>query len=112
VRLVETLVEQWDAILAVEPTDWSHLSLELRLADPDRMEDATAAASPLNPWRRDDDWRSGAVRFLAARTAGYGAAPALVRARLALLDQLAIGGSLQVLRSLDAVRLVSTQGPT
>ena len=106
------LAAQWDDILATEPGDWSHLSLELRLDDDERMEEACVVLAPLNPWRRDDDWRSGHVRFLAAHTAGYGAAPALVRMRLSLADQSGVDGHLRVLRSVDAARLVATQGPT
>ena len=107
-----SLAAQWDAILAAEPQDWSHLSLELRIDDPERMEETCVILSPLNPWRRDDDWRSQHVRFLAAHTEGYGAAPPLVRQRLSLSDQAGIGGELRVLRSVDAARLVGTQGPT
>jgi hypothetical protein len=105
------LAEQWDAILAAEPSDWSHLSLELRLADPERMEQAVVTLSPLNPWRRDDDFRSGVVAFRSARRQGYGAAWQLVRTRLAVLDELGIGGTLRVLRSVEAARLMATQGP-
>ena len=106
------LHQQWDSILAVEPSDWSHMSLELRLEDPDRTEDACTILSPLNPWRRDDDWRTGILRFQVARVAGYGAAAPLVRTRLAVMEARGLTGTLRVLRSVDAVRLVATQGPT
>jgi hypothetical protein len=104
------LADQWDAILGVEPADWSQLALELRLADSDRTEEACVAAAPLNPWRQDDDYRSGILRFSAAREHGYGAAAQLVRARLALLDERGIEASLRVLRGIDAVNPVATQG--
>ncbi len=106
------LADQWQAILAAEAPDWSHLGLELRLADTDRTEEAVVGIGPLNPWRRDDDYREGILRFRAARTAGYGAAAQLVAARLRLLDSRGIEGSLRVIRAVDAARLVSTQGPT
>ena len=77
-----SLADQWAAILAAESEDWSHLALELRLADSERTEDAVVAIAPLNPWRRDDDYRSGVLRFRSARTTGYGAAPGLVSVRL------------------------------
>jgi hypothetical protein len=108
---METLRRQWDVLLSAEPADWSHLDLELRLEDGERMEEVVVVLAPLNPWRRDDDYRSGILQFRAAHSAGYGAASELVGARISLLDDRGIGGSLKVLRSLDAVRLVHTQGP-
>jgi hypothetical protein len=108
---MDTLRAQWDDLLAAEPADWSHLDLELRLDDDERTEEVVVLLAPLNPWRRDDDYRSGILQFRAARTAGYGAAAGLVGARLSLVDDRGIGGALKVLRSLDAVRLVHTQGP-
>jgi hypothetical protein len=107
-----SLAAQWDALLALEPSDWSQLSLELRLDDSQRTEQACVLAGPLNPWREDDDYRRGVLRFLSARTHGYGAAAQLVRARLALLDGEGIGGSLRILRGIDAVNPVATQGAT
>lgn len=105
-----SLADQWTAILEAESEDWSHMALELRLADSERTEEVVVTLAPLNPWRRDDDYRSGVLRFRVARTVGYGAAPGLVSVRL---DQLAgVEGELQVLRSLDAVRPVGTQGPS
>ena len=105
-----SLADQWTAILAAESEDWSHLALELRLGDTERTEEAVVTLSPLNPWRRDDDYRSGVLRFRVARTTGYGAAPELVAARLEKLAD--IGGELEVLRSVDAARPVGTQGPS
>ena len=105
-----SLADQWTAILEAESEDWSHLALELRLADSERTEDVVVALAPLNPWRRDDDYRSGVLRFRVARTVGYGAFPGLVAVRL---DRLAgIEGELRVLRASDAVRPVGTQGPS
>jgi hypothetical protein len=109
---VTPLAQQWHELLEGEPDDWSHLSLELRLDDTERTEEACTIACALNPWRRDDDYRSGILRFLVAHRDGYGAAVPLVRRRLELLDEAAIGGTLTLLHSLDAVRLVATQGPT
>jgi hypothetical protein len=105
-----SLADQWTEILEAESEDWSHLALELRLADTERTEDVVVVLAPLNPWRQDDDYRSGVLRFRVARTVGYGAAPGLVAVRL---DQLAgIEGELRVLRAMDAVRPVGTQGPS
>jgi hypothetical protein len=105
-----SLADQWTAILEAESEDWSHLALELRLDDSERTEEVVVVLAPLNPWRRDDDYRSGVLRFRAARTIGYGAAPGLIGVRL---NQLAgVGGELEVLRSVDADRPVATQGPS
>jgi hypothetical protein len=106
-----SLAEQWRAVLDAEPSDWSHLSLELRLGDTERTEDACVVLSPLNPWRDGDDFRSGLLRFRAARQHGYGSASELVSARMRMLDEHGIAGTLRVLRKVDAARLVSTQGP-
>jgi hypothetical protein len=105
------LVEQWDAIIAEEPGDWSHLSLELRLDDGERLEEAALLACSLNPWH-GDTWRSGWMRFRVAHTSGYGASPELARAMLHRLDGAGIGGEIRVLGSLDAVLPVATQGPS
>jgi hypothetical protein len=105
-----SLADQWTAILAAESEDWSHLALELRLADTERTEEVVVTLAPLNPWRRDDDYRSGVLRFRVARTLGYGAAPGLVGVRLGQLA--GTDGELQVLRSVDAARPVGTQGPS
>ena len=108
---MEPLASQWDSLLADEPEDWSQLSLELRLADTDATEHACVALAPLNPWRRDDDFRIGILRFQAASRFGYGTHPGVVRARLGQLDAAGIGGTLLLLGGIDAVDPVSTQGP-
>jgi hypothetical protein len=105
-----SLADQWTAILAAESEDWSHLALELRLADTELTEEVVVTLAPLNPWRRDDDYRSGVLRFRVARTTGYGAAPGLVAVRLGRLA--GVHGELEVLRVADAARPVGTQGPS
>jgi hypothetical protein len=110
-QAVTPLAEQWDAILSEQPGDWSQLRLELRLADTERTERACVALAPLNPWRRDDDYRIGILRFQAASRFGYGSYAGLVRMRLAQLDSEDIGGSLSLLGGVDAVEPVATQGP-
>jgi hypothetical protein len=108
---VTPLAEQWDAILSDQPGDWSQLRLELRLADDTRSERACVILAPLNPWRRDDDFRIGILRFLAAASFGYGAYPGLVRMRLTHLDGEGIEGSLALLGRIEAIEPVATQGP-
>ena len=108
--VVTPLAEQWDAIISEQPGDWSQLRLELRLDDTLRTERACVVLAPLNPWRRDDDYRIGILRFMAAARFGYGAFPGLVRTRLGLLDVEGLGGSLALLGGVDAVLPVATQG--
>src|SRR4051794_9492593 len=69
---VTPLAEQWDAIVSEQPGDWSQLRVELRLADASTTERACVVTAPLNPWRRDDDFRIGILRFQAASSFGYG----------------------------------------
>jgi hypothetical protein len=106
-----TLVDAWDAAVAAEPDDWSHATVELVLADPERMEEAALLACAANPWH-GETWRTGILRFRVARTFGYGASAQLVRGLLGRLDGAQIGGQLRIVSSLDAVLPVSTQGPT
>jgi hypothetical protein len=108
---VTPLAEQWDAIVSEQPGDWSQLRVELRLADASTTERACVVAAPLNPWRRDDDFRIGILRFQAAASFGYGSYSGLVRMRLAQLDGEGIGGSLTLLAGVEAVEPVATQGP-
>ena len=105
------LAEQWDAILSEQAGDWSQLRLELRLADAQTTERACVVLAPLNPWRRDDDYRIGILRFEAASSFGYGSFAGLVRTRLGQLDGEDIDGSLTLLGGIDAVEPVATQGP-
>jgi hypothetical protein len=110
-RAVTPLAEQWDAILSEQPGDWTQLRLELRLADAVTTERACVVLAPLNPWRRDDDFRIGILRFLAASHLGYGSFAGLVRTRLGQLDGEEIGGSLSLLGAIEAAEPVATQGP-
>jgi hypothetical protein len=110
-RPVTPLAEQWDAILSEQPGDWSQLRLELRLADTERTERTCVVLAPLNPWRRDDDYRIGILRFEAAASFGYGSYAGLVRTRLGQLDGEDIGGALSLLGRVDDVEPVATQGP-
>ena len=110
-RRVTALAEQWDAILSEQPGDWSQLRLELRLADASTTERACVVLAPLNPWRRDDDFRIGILRFQAASSFGYGSYAGLVRMRLAQMDGEELGGSLTLLGAVEAVEPVATQGP-
>ncbi len=106
---MKPLLQQWDAILADEPTDWENLFVELTIEDNEQMEAAGLALCPLNPWH-GDSWRSGFFRFRVARTFGYGADDQLTRNMLAKLDTRGIAGELKILRSIDHFQPVFTQG--
>ena len=105
------LVESWDALLAGEPDDWSHLTVELVLDDPERLEEAALLMCSANPWH-GTTWRTGTLRFIVARTFGYGASSQLLRGLLGRLDEAGIGGTITISDSVDAILPVGTQGPT
>jgi hypothetical protein len=109
---VAALAEQWDSIVSEQPGDWSQLRLELRLEDAIHTERTCVVLAPLNPWRRDDDYRIGILRFQAAARFGYGTYPGVIRTRLSELDSEGIAGLLTLLDSVDAIEPVATQGPT
>ncbi len=106
---MSALTEQWDAMIAAQPPDWSMLLFELRLRDPYQSEEAALVLAPLNPWH-EENWRSGVFHMRAARVQGYGTSPQLCRKRLSTLDQVGIAGTLRFERRLSDVRPVATQG--
>ncbi len=106
---MSSLTEQWDAIVARQPDDWSTMYLHLELRDAAQSEETALALSPLNPWH-EDDWRSGVFRFRAARVFGYGSAPELCRKRLGTLDAVGVVGELTLTRRVSDIRPVHTQG--
>jgi hypothetical protein len=106
---MQSFTQQWEALLADEPSDWENLFVELTIEDNDRMEEAGLAICTLNPWH-GDSWRSGFFRFRVARTFGYGADGQLTRNMLAKLDERGIRGNVTILRSIDHFLPVSTQG--
>jgi hypothetical protein len=106
-----TLVDAWDAAIAAEPDDWSHVAVELVLDDPECMEEAALLICAANPWH-GETWRTGILRFRVAHTFGYGASAPLTRALMGRLDGAQITGHLRIISSLDAVLPVATQGPT
>src|SRR6476620_7220951 len=107
--VMATLVEQWDAIIAAQPRDWSFLDLELVLRDSSTSEEIALVLSPLNPWHQRD-WRTGIFRFRTARAFGYGSATELCRKRLQTLASLSVVGTLRAPRGLSHVRPGATQG--
>jgi hypothetical protein len=107
-REITPLVESWDAAVAGLPADWSDLYCELQLLSTDYIERAAVLCIQMNPLRDGD---RAALRFRVAHTAGYGAAPGMVRRCLERCDDESIRGSVSVLRALSDSNLVGTQGP-
>ena len=103
-----TLAESWDRLAAALPPDWSDLYAELALRSSDYLARASLNMTPLNARRADD---APTLRFRAARTFGYGAAPEMVRRCLERCDRDGIRGELRVLRVLSDTIPVATQGP-
>ncbi len=106
---MSTLADQWDAIIARQPADWSTVDIQLDLMDANQSEEVALVLSPLNPWHARD-WRSGTFRFRAARAFGYGTAADLCRKRLSTLDTVGVSGTMRVVSRMADIRPVGTQG--
>ncbi len=104
-----TLVDAWDAAVAGLPADWSDAFLELQLTSTDFVEKASVLCIQANPRR---DGTRAALRFRAARRAGYGVAPGMARRCLERCDEADIRGTVSVLRVLSDTDHVGTQGPS
>ncbi len=103
-----SLAERWDAVVAELPRDWSDLLCLLRIESSALLDRAALLCAPLNPARDGD---AVAFTFRAARRAGYGTAPTMVRRCLERLDDEEILGDVEVLRQLSETDRVATQGP-
>jgi hypothetical protein len=103
-----TLAASWDAALAVLPSDWSDLYVEVELRSGGQFDRAALLAAPLNPLRTA---HAPGFRFRCARNFGYGASPAMTRRCLARLDEETIEGRLRILHALSDTHPVGTQGP-
>jgi hypothetical protein len=103
-----SLAAEWDAALAVLPTDWSDLLCELELTSSDHIERGALLIAPLNPIQGTG--RPG-FHFRCAHTFGYGASSGMVRRCLARLDEERIPGEVRVLRAMSDTHPVGTQGP-
>jgi hypothetical protein len=102
------VAEQWDALLATLPRDWSDLLCELRIESSELLPVASLRCAPLNPTREP-----GVVGFVfrCARVAGYGVSPAMARRCFERLDDEGIGGAVRLRRLLSETGHVATQGP-
>jgi hypothetical protein len=103
-----TLRESWEAALATLPSDWSDLLVEVEFTSSDYVEKAALNMVPLNPRR---DGSRNALRFRAAHSFGYGAAPQMAARCLSRCDEDGMRGTVRVLRVLSGSRPVGTQGP-
>jgi hypothetical protein len=103
-----SLAAEWDAALAVLPSDWSDLLGEIELTSSDHVERGALLLAPLNPIRGTG--RPG-FHFRCASTFGYGASAGMVRRCLARLDEERIPGEVRILRALSDTHPVGTQGP-
>jgi hypothetical protein len=99
---------EWDAALAVLPSDWSDLLCDLELTSSDHIERAALLLAPLNPIQGSG--RPG-FRFRCAHTFGYGASSGMVRRCLARLDEERIPAELRIVRAMSDTHPVGTQGP-
>jgi hypothetical protein len=107
-RRRSTFVEQFDALLAALPADWSDLWAEVELTSSDYLERGALMLAPVNPTRAGTRL---AYRFRAARRFGYGASEEMARRCLERLDQEGITGEVRILHALSDTKPVSTQGP-
>ena len=103
-----SLAAEWDAAIAVLPSDWSDLLCELELTSSDHIERAALLTAPLNPIQGTG--RPG-FRFRCAHSFGYGASSGMVRRCLARLDVERIPGEVRILRAMSDTHPVGTQGP-
>ena len=100
------LADDFTRVVDSLPPDWTHLTLELRIADEDRYIEAATLLVQVNvqPYSKND-WH---WRLHVARDFGHAAAAEAVHGTLALLDEQGIEGEL-VMRDARAGRYEVTQ---
>jgi hypothetical protein len=103
-----SLAEEWDAALALLPSDWSDLLCELGLTSTEHIEKGALLLAPLNPVQAGPG--GPGFRFRCAQSFGYGASPGMVHRCLARLDEAGIPGEVRILRALSDAHPVGTQG--
>lgn len=88
------LAEDFEAIVAELPPDWTNLQLDVRIFDESRYVEAATVLVQVNAQAHSHhDWH---WRLLVAREFGHAAAPESVRGTLELLDEQGIEGELAV----------------
>jgi hypothetical protein len=87
------LADTFERIVNSLPPDWTHLSVDLRLADETRYIDAATLLTQINaqPYSKHD-WH---FRLRVAHEFGHAAAPESVAGTLAVLDAEGIEGELR-----------------
>ena len=100
------LAEDFQRIVDSLPPDWTHLEVDLRIAQEDRYVEAATLLTQINamPYSKEE-WH---WRIRAAHEFGHAAAPETVCGTLGLLDDEGIRGEL-VAREVRAGRVEVTQ---
>jgi len=104
----QSLVSQWDALVATLPPDWSDLLCRLEVDSSDYLATAALLGAPLNPARIPGET---ALRFRVSGKQGYGASPPMARRCFERMDGARVTGGLDVLTELSDTMNVATQGP-
>jgi hypothetical protein len=117
-----TLAAEWEAALAMLPSDWSDLVAELELDSSADVDRGAVLCAPINPIQRglEEQPRTPSAsgggrpgfRFRCASQRGYGASAGMVGRCLARLDEAEITGHVRITRALSDVHPVGTQGAT
>ena len=105
------LADQWDALVARLPPDWSDLYAEVELDSTDFLDRGALLLSPVNPARYGG---ARGFRFRSSKRFGYGASAAMTRRCFERLDGEAITGQMRILRVLsdtDVPESTPSQGP-
>jgi hypothetical protein len=103
-----SLAADWEAALAVLPSDWSDLLCEVELTSSDHIDRAALLLAPINPIQVTS---GHGFAFRCAHSFGYGASAGMVQRCLTRLDDEGFPGAVRVLRALSDTHPVGTQGP-
>jgi hypothetical protein len=103
-----SLAEEWAALVAALPPDWSHLLAEVQLDSSDFVDRAALLMGPANPTLVDG---IRTLRFRAARSVGYGVSVGMAERCLERLDGESITGRVAIVHVVSEARPVATQGP-
>jgi hypothetical protein len=86
------LAQEFQTVVDSLPPDWSHLELDLRIADEDRYIETATMLTQINAMPYSEaDWH---FRLRVSREFGHAASPETVRGTLSLLDGQKIAGEL------------------
>jgi hypothetical protein len=102
------LAEQFDALLAELPQDWSDALFEIEPLSSAWLDRVALLCAPVNPTRSRE---SRSFLFRCAKRAGYGASAGMARRCLQRVDEEGITGEARLLQVLAETNPVGTQGP-